>query len=483
MAAEKVVVQTLVAEHNSMMLEKVKVQVTSGPIKGAEFVFDAHDALLFGRHGTCHAQIVGDGFVSRHHFILEVNPPDARLRDLGSLSGTYVNGTKFGGRGPNEAREEAARRQSSTVDLSDGDIITVGKTTLRVNIESVPRAGNPTDNRPRTVRETPTCELCGRDVSGEVGNRGEGKYTCEKCRTELLSDSGGIRQLMQGAAARVIQRDRPPVIAGYDLGDVLGRGGMGIVYRAKRTSDGQSVAIKVMLPSVGVGDTARRAFQREIDVISELEHPNILKLHDHGHCKNVFYFVCDFCEGGSLDHLMKRNSGTVAVKTAARIMDQCLQGLVYAHGRNFVHRDLKPQNILLFRNGRKWLVKLADFGLAKSFATAGLSGMTATSSIGGTFHFMPREQLTEFKYVRPVSDLWSLAATLYNILTGHYPRDMTVDRDHLEVVLNDHAIPIRNRGVEIPARFADVIDRALLMDPADRFQTATEFREALLKAL
>jgi serine/threonine-protein kinase len=497
------------------MPAKVLLEVTSGPIKGKVFPFESHDTFLFGRHGTCHAQIPSDGFVSRHHFILEVNPPDARLRDLGSLGGTYVNGTKYGGRGVDEAPEAVSGRQFPTVDLSDGDTIAVGKTTIRVTIE-VPllccqcHAEILKDNatvewmpgssicpncrgqlsadeqtlppRPRTIREVPRCDQCGQDASEEVGSRPSDNYVCQKCRTGLLSESGGLRRLMQDAA-KTIQRDQQPLISGYELGEVLGKGGMGLVYKATRRSDGQPVAIKMMLPSVAVNEAARQVFQREIEVTYRLNHANIVKLFENGDGNGVFYFICEFCKGGSLDQLMRRQGGKLAMKMAAPIMRHCLQGLEHAHSEGIVHRDLKPQNVLLSQSNNTLTAKVADFGLAKSFETAGLSGMTATQSVGGTYHFMPREQLTDFKYVRPVSDIWSIAATFYNVLTGRYPRNMSSGRDPIEVILRDDAIPIRSRCAEIPPAVADVLGQALSMNTSDRFQTASAFRQALDEAL
>src|SRR5688500_19595362 len=114
------------------MPAKVILKVVSGPIEGKTFSFTSHDTFLFGRHGTCHARLPNDPLVSRHNFILEVNPPDLRLRDLGSLNGTIVNGVKHGGRAPDERPQEAAKRHYPEVDLKNGDRITVGNTTIEV---------------------------------------------------------------------------------------------------------------------------------------------------------------------------------------------------------------------------------------------------------------------------------------------------------------------------------------------------------------
>jgi serine/threonine-protein kinase len=109
--------------------------------------------------------------------------------------------------------------------------------------------------------------------------------------------------------------------------------------------------------------------------------------------------------------------------------------------------------------------------------------MTATGAVAGTYDFMPREQLTEFKYAKPTSDLWSIAATFYNLLTGQLPREHAGERDPVEVVLQDEAVGIREREPRIPSGLADVIDRALAIDPADRYASAAEMRAAIEQAL
>jgi serine/threonine protein kinase len=157
----------------------------------------------------------------------------------------------------------------------------------------------------------------------------------------------------------------------------------------------------------------------------------------------------------------------------------CLRGLEHAHRLKVVHRDLKPGNILLETVGRRMTARIADFGLAKCFEQAGLSGMTATGICRGTYAFMPREQLTEFKYVRATSDIWSIAATFYHVLTGNFPRDFPPGRDPVEVILNDDCVPIRRRDPAIRASIAAVIDRALKPDPAQPFASAAEKRSAV----
>jgi len=407
---------------------------------GRTFSYDRHDTFLFGRSPECHAELAADDTTaSRHHFLLEVNPPQARLRDLGSLNGTHVNGVKYGGRGRDESPEEAAKRKLPEVDVRDGDRIRVGATQFEVSIEGH-RSTAPAD-RPAAADAAPLESL--------LGLRPEGV---------------------------------PVEVPGYQVGRMIGRGGMGAVYLAKRHADGTRVALKVMLARADVDDAAREAFQREIEVTRSLRHPRIVSLIDHGLTHDTFYFAMEYCAGGSVAELQRRQPGGLPLTLAVGITLEALDGLAFAHERGFVHRDLKPENLLL-ENAAGGGAKVTDFGLAKSFQQAGLSGMTATGAVAGTLYFMPREQLTHFRLLKPVSDVWSMGATLYHMLTAGYPRDFRPGEDPLPVILRGGVVPVRARDPRLPDAVAAVVDRAVLDGVDARYQTAGEFREALVRAV
>jgi hypothetical protein len=446
------------------MGDTVSLVVTAGPIRGRRFDFQGHDTFLFGRAPDCHARLAeADISASRHHFLLEVNPPQARLRDLGSLNGTHVNGVRHGGRSARVSPAEAARDGAVEVELHDGDEIRVGGTHIRVEIA--------------TAR---VCVCCRKPIAGE--RRAE--TLCEDCRRnsaplQAKRDPGPLARTSSPVAPPSEADDELPPgtqVGPYRIERVLGTGGMGAVFLARRSDLTAPVALKVMLPALVLDEAAQEVFLREIEVTRSLRHPNIVGLLDFGKHQGRFYFALEYCARGSAEALRRARGGRLSLPLVLRIASEALEGLAAAHDAGFVHRDLKPDNVLLAEDGT---ARIADFGLAKSFQQSGLSGMTATGAVAGTFFFMPREQLTSFRSVRPVSDVWSMAATLYHLLTGSYARDFPPGVDPLAVILRGGRVPLGHRDPSVPAALAEVVDRALEDDPERRYPTAREFVSAL----
>jgi hypothetical protein len=427
------------------MQNRVRLEIVDGPLKGKKFEFTEHDTFIFGRAPDCHAQLADDAHVSRHHFILEVNPPLTRLRDLGSLNATYVNNRKCGGRKKGETPEEGAKRKYPEVDLILGDRIRVGDTIMAVTIEQ----GKVQPDESAHVRE------------------------------ELARLIFEVNAPKQKKAERFIEQQ----VGGYIVENELGRGGFGAVYLAHRIKDNLRIALKVMLSQVAVDKNNLEQFLREIRNISSLKHPNIVEIFDFGSTGGIFYFAMEWCEGGGVDRLMAQQKGKVPLQLAKPIILQSLEALAHAHSKGFVHRDLKPSNILLSFARNNVVARLGDFGLAKSFEKAGLSGLTLTGNYAGTPYFVPREQITNFKYVKPVSDVWSMGATIYNMLTGAYPYPFNEKRDPIDVILNEEVVPIRKRDKSVPKNFCAVLDRALEKNAKNRYQTAAEMLIATDDAL
>jgi eukaryotic-like serine/threonine-protein kinase len=427
------------------MQSRVRLEIVDGPLKGKKFEFAEHDTFVFGRAPDCHAHLPEDTYVSRHHFILEVNPPLARVRDLGSLNATHVNNRKCGGREKGETPEEGAKRKYPAVDLNHGDRIRVGDTVMAVTIEH--------------AKVQP-------DESAQV-------------REQLARLIFEVNAPKQKKAERFIEQQ----IGGYIVEKELGRGGFGAAYLARRMKDNQRIALKVMLSQVAVDKSNLEQFLREIRNVSSLKHPNIVQIFDFGSTEGIFYFAMEWCEGGGVDTLMAQHNGKLPLQWAKPIILQSLNALAHAHAKGFVHRDLKPSNILLSSAQNNVVAKLSDFGLAKSFEKAGLSGLTLTGNYAGTPYFLPREQITNFKYVKPVSDVWSMGATIYNMLTGTFPYSFSKERDPIDIILNDNIVPIWQRDKTLPINLCAVLDNALEKKAKDRYQTAAEMLAAIKQAL
>jgi len=423
------------------MSASIQLRITEGSAKGKVFDFAAHDTFLLGRHPDCHVHLPEDSFVSRHHFLLEVCPPQACVRDLGSRNGTYVNGRKVGGRKEGETPEEGARRAYPEVTLKHGDRIQVGDTALEVTVkQATPAAAVPAAPPVPSFDELNPQQLA-----------------------DLL-----LKAAKKGKAPRLD-------IPGYEIEKELGRGGFGVVFRARRLSDGVPVAIKVLLPRVAVRPAEMEKFLREMTITAQLRHPNIVKLYDQGHCEGIPYFIMEYCDGGSLWDFIRQHGGKVPMEIAKPIMLAALEGLALAHQQGIVHRDLKPQNILLDRG----VARISDFGLAKNFQQAGFSGLSITGNYAGTPLFMPREQLINFKHLKPASDVWSIAATFYFMLTGAFPYPFTNKRDPIDVILNEQIVPVEKRDKAISPKLAAWINASLSVDSKKRVQSSADMLSRL----
>jgi serine/threonine-protein kinase len=188
----------------------------------------------------------------------------------------------------------------------------------------------------------------------------------------------------------------------------------------------------------------------------------------------------EYVPGFDAARLLKEQ-GPLPVPLAIRLVSQRLQALEHAHEQGFVHRDIKPANILITEVNGKKLVKLADFGLARVYQTSQISGLTLTGDIGGTTKFMPPEQITHYREVKPPADQYAAAATLYNLLTGMHVYDFAgAGIEAIAMILDDEPVPIRQRRADLPQELADLIQQALAREPQDRFGDVKEFRQALL---
>jgi serine/threonine-protein kinase len=199
-----------------------------------------------------------------------------------------------------------------------------------------------------------------------------------------------------------------------------------------------------------------------------------------GAANGQLYFAMEYVPGIDAGRLVKAR-GPLPVRQAVGLVCQLLTALEYAHARGYVHRDIKPGNLLVVEAGGRDLVKLADFGLARVYQASRLSGLTVMGAAAGTAAFIAPEQLTHFRDAMPAADQYSAAATLYTLLTRRFVYDLPrqVER-RLLMILQEDPVPVRSHRPELPQVLAAVIHRALARDPAQRFPDVRAFLRALL---
>ena len=431
---------------------QINLRVLAGPYTGRVFTFDQHDTFLIGRTNDAHLSLPDDRFFSRHHCLLEIDPPRCFLRDLGSTNGTFVNGARVG---------EAF--------LKHGDQIQGGETILFVEVNTLDRGSDystvlnhPIPTQPALVLVT--CLNCGRREQAQADAQDEHlTFLCEDCREEL--------------------KRTPQPVPGYEMVRVLGRGGMGCVMLAREEKTGRAVAIKTLLPECAVSDKAMQRFMREIDVGAALKHPNIVTFLDRGSNNGVVYLVTEFVEGSDAAKLADSRGGQLPTAETISIISQALDALSYAHSQGYIHRDIKDQNILVSGSGTNLVAKLTDFGLAKSFTQSGMSGVTMAGETAGTIAYMPPEQLKNFRDVRPQSDIYALGMTAYSLLTGELALNLARKSsiaETIKAIFDQPPVPLRERAPHVSREVCEIVDRALLKDPAQRWQTAGAMRTALM---
>lgn len=416
---------------------KLVLRVIQGPHAGREFAFDRHATFVVGRSSDAHLSVPDDRYMSRHHFLLEINPPLCSLRDLGSTNGTKVN----------DVRLERAR-------ICNGDLITAGKNQFLVQFEA-------------TVGDRITCRACGDPAPLELGLSGQ-------------SASGPVEWYCEACSARRLRFPDPP--DGYWIDRWIGGGGMGEVFLARRKSDNRAVAIKTMVPMVAASDRARSYFRREVSVLRNLRHPNIVAFHEVIEDDGTFLMVMEFVDGQNSRDWVRGLGGPLPFSTAATLGVQLLSALQHAHDRGYVHRDIKPSNLLIMGGPRRPIVKVSDFGLAKSFRDdAGFQGLTFEGDFGGSMGFVSPDHIRDFGEAREPADIYSAAATLYYLLTNQYPF-LNFNPTHAEAItmtLEHPSVPLRAHRPDAPEGLERILRKALEKRPADRWRSALEMAEPL----
>ena len=343
------------------------------------------------------------------------------------------------------------------------------------------------------------CAQCGKTFIPKSSDQ----TLCPDCVNKRDEAEIILKALLEAMIGGAAQSAEPSPVEGYEKVQRLGRGGMGEVWKVREKKTGKYFALKTMLPQMAINEQAKTLFLREAKVSEQLDHKNVVRTYKSGCANGVFYILMDLCEGGSVDSLMAKHGGKLCLEQATLITLQVLDGLEYVHNvkvdvdikkglfnstkeveaHGLVHRDFKPGNIFLADNTDYPVAKVADFGMAKAFETAGMSKVTKDGSAMGTPQFMPRQQAVNFRYSEPDVDVWAAAASYYNMLTGQFPRDFAPGKNPCMVLMTGSIVPIRQRDHSIPPKLAAVIDRALQEVPEIGYKSAATLRRDIIAAL
>ncbi len=265
----------------------------------------------------------------------------------------------------------------------------------------------------------------------------------------------------------------------FSLERELGRGGMGIVYLARDVLLERPVAIKLLAPTLGARDEMRRRFLREARIAAQCFHPHIVPIHEVAESGELAWFVMAYVQGETLADRLRR-AGPVPAEMLRRIGREIGWALSYAHERGVVHRDVKPENILLERGSERALI--ADFGIAWHDPAAGAGeGVLASGEVAGTARFMAPEQAMGER-VDGRADLYALGVTLHLAATGRYPFDGASALAVVAQQVGTRAPAVRARAPQVDEAVGDAIDRCLELQPEARFASAAEFVAALERA-
>ena len=402
---------------------RVTFRVIAGPHEGLGFTFHEHNTLFAGRLPRAQLRLEKDLHFSRHHFRLEVNPPTCFLMDLNSRD--IVSGG----------------RTKMVVSIFDPNEVK-SKPAIKSSKPSEPPPGPPPVPSKRPASIPPKSEAARKFPEQHEG-------------------------------------DSPVSIPGYEIHEQIGAGDLGVVYRARKLSSNEWCALKVLSPAAHTDEASIQAFLRQASVLNQLQHPHIIRLLELGASGQNIFLATEYVGSYPWDEFVSRYTPEKRVRIACGVMSQILSALGYAHERSLVHRDVKPGNILITKKDDKLLAKLADFGIAKQYTTAGMSQVTRDGDVLGSLPFMSPDQFMNSRDARPTCDLYSAGATLYWMLTGHEPIPLEGHPCKFLAILEALPTPIQQHNPSVPDALAQIVHRSLEKTPEKRFSSAAEMRHQI----
>jgi serine/threonine-protein kinase len=422
---------------------RVGLRLVRGARANETITLEDNQSVILGR-GTEATFRIQDPSISRRHCQISNTSRGLLIADLGSSNGTYVNGQRL---------------QAGWTQLAPNDQVILGQNEVRVLAPT--QAGAPGAPPPGQGYR---CGNCARPITPQEIQQNRyrqdtnGRLICAECLKQFDFD--------------------PAMVDGYRIEKKLGQGAFGAVFKAVALKDNSVCALKTIRPQLVSSERDVQRFFRESDTGRQLVHPNITQIFDAGESKGVYFIAMEYIEGREVSKLIEEY-GRLDVGYSMRVTIQIANALQHAFERGIVHRDIKPDNIMVNTQG---VAKLVDFGLAKSFTQAGQSGLTAPGEGMGTLAYMPPEQLDNALNADQRSDIYSLGATCYHMLSGARPFNEKTTRSFIMKILNSMPAPLRPLNPAVPAPLEDIITRAMSKKPEDRYQTPKEM-EADLRAL
>ncbi|HWY86467.1 MAG TPA: serine/threonine-protein kinase, partial [Gemmataceae bacterium] len=307
-----------------------------------------------------------------------------------------------------------------------------------------------------SAMENPRCPRCGTELSA-----GSPEKLCPRCLLLAgLESQGKPVSPPTSAYSPGFAAPTPEELGRFfpqlEILELLGKGGMGAVYKARQPGLDRLVALKILPLDAGSDPAFSERFTREARALAKLNHANIVGVFDFGQTNGLYYFLMEYVDGVNLRQAMR--AGNLMAEEALKIVPQICEALQFVHDEGVVHRDIKPENILLDKRGR---VKIADFGLAKMLRTKVDRGLTGTHQIMGTPHYMAPEQIQGTRDVDHRADIYSLGVTFYEMLTGELP-------------LGRFAPPSTKAHIDV--RLDEVVLRTLEVEPEKRYQHASDVK-------
>jgi tRNA A-37 threonylcarbamoyl transferase component Bud32 len=299
---------------------------------------------------------------------------------------------------------------------------------------------------------------------------------------EEISESSRVAESQDFGSAGAEEDSSDPlvgrILGGCQLTEKIARGGMGLIYKARQLNLKRVVAVKILAEDLSSDRSFVERFLEEARSAAQMNHHNIVHINDVGEIDGLFFFIMEFVDGENLKSVLERK-GVLSVERSLAIALQVCSALRHSHGQGIIHRDVKPENIMITTDG---VVKVADLGLAKRIEAAN-DGLTKAGTIFGTPYYMAPEQAKNFSDVDQRSDIYSLGVTLYKMITGKVPFDGRSPIEIMVKAFDGKHLSVRSLREDVPEEIERIVDRMMARQPQDRYQTVDAVLEEIKELL